>query len=336
MTLYSPQQRKSIIVLITVALGLFLLWELKGLISAFLGAVVMYVLFRPLFGWFIINAHFPKWVSALTVILISFLLLVLPFLVVGLMIGDKVQDLLTHTDEINRVVQQVQNFLGYNNAQSANSINELILSARGELFGGVSFVLSGIGDLLLTIAMMYLMLWFMLMRHASFEHSLVQFMPFTRKETELFALELKSSTYGNVLGQGLICLVQAFIMGIGFNLFGLQDAFFWAVITFFISFLPFLGAPLVFVPAGLIALSSGNSSAGYGIMLWGFLLVTNIDNLLRFFISKYFADTHPLITIIGVIAGVPVFGILGLVFGPLLISWFVLLTKIILTERNTI
>ncbi|MFN5319448.1 MAG: AI-2E family transporter, partial [Bacteroidia bacterium] len=102
------------------------------------------------------------------------------------------------------------------------------------------------------------------------------------------------------------------------------------------SFLPFLGAPLVFVPAGLIALSSGNTTAGYGIILWGFLLVTNIDNLLRFFISKYFADTHPLITIIGVIAGVPVFGILGLVFGPLLISWFVLLTKIILTERNTI
>lgn len=334
MTLYSPQQRRSIIVLITVALGLFLLWELKGLISAFLGAVVMYVLFRPLFGWFIVKARFRKWLSALTVILISFLLLVLPFLVVGLMIGDKVQELITHTDEINRVVLQVQNFLGYNNEQSIQSINELMLSARSELFGGVSFILSGIGDLLLTIAMMYLMLWFMLMRHAGFEHSLVKFMPFTRKETELFALELKSSTYGNVLGQGLICFVQALVMGIGFEIFGLQDAFFWSVITFFISFLPFLGAPLVFVPAGLIALSSGNATAGYGIILWGFLLVTNIDNLLRFFISKYFADTHPLITIIGVIAGVPVFGILGLVFGPLLISWFVLLTKIILTERK--
>jgi predicted PurR-regulated permease PerM len=335
MTLYSPQQRKNLIVFITLALGLFLLWELRSLTSAFLGAVVMYVLFRPLFGWFIIKASFPKWLSAITIILISFLLLVFPFLVVGLMIAEKVQELLNHTDKINLIVRQVQNFLGYSDQQIVNSINELIISARGELFGGVSLVLSGLGDLLLTIAMMYLMLWFMLMRHAAFEHSLVRFMPFTRHETDLFALELKSSTYGNVLGQGLICFVQALVMGIGFKIFGLQDAFFWSVITFFISFLPVLGAPLVFVPAGLIALSSGDSTAGYGIILWGFILVTNIDNLLRFFISKYFADTHPLITIIGVIAGVPVFGILGLVFGPLLISWFVLLTKIILTERNT-
>jgi predicted PurR-regulated permease PerM len=81
-------------------------------------------------------------------------------------------------------------------------------------------------------------------------------------------------------------------------------------------------------------LAYGDATAGYGILIWGFLLVTNIDNLLRYFISKYFADTHPLITIIGVIAGIPVFGILGLVFGPLLISWFLLLLKIVFKEKN--
>jgi predicted PurR-regulated permease PerM len=140
---------------------------------------------------------------------------------------------------------------------------------------------------------------------------------------------LKSSTFGNVLGQGLICLVQAISLGIGFLVFGLPDPFFWATITFFISFLPVIGAPIVFVPAGLISLAYGDTTSGYGILIWGFVLVTNIDNLLRYFISKYFADTHPLITIIGVIAGIPVFGILGLVFGPLLISWFLLLLKII-------
>jgi predicted PurR-regulated permease PerM len=88
------------------------------------------------------------------------------------------------------------------------------------------------------------------------------------------------------------------------------------------------------VPAGLIALAYGDSFAGYGIMIYGFVLVTNIDNVLRYFISRYFADTHPLITILGVIVGIPVFGLLGLVFGPLLISWFLLLTKILIKSSE--
>jgi predicted PurR-regulated permease PerM len=117
-------------------------------------------------------------------------------------------------------------------------------------------------------------------------------------------------------------------------IFDLEDPLFWGTITFFVSFLPVVGAPIVFVPAGLIALAYGDSFAGYGIMIYGFVLVTNIDNVLRYFISRYFADTHPLITILGVIVGIPVFGLLGLVFGPLLISWFLLLTKILIKSSE--
>jgi predicted PurR-regulated permease PerM len=119
-------------------------------------------------------------------------------------------------------------------------------------------------------------------------------------------------------------------------IFGLEDPIFWGTITFFVSFLPVVGAPLVFVPAGLIALAYGDSYAGYGIMIYGFVLVTNIDNVMRLFISRYFADSHPLITILGVIAGIPVFGILGLVFGPLLISWFLLLTRILIKSETKV
>ena len=71
-------------------------------------------------------------------------------------------------------------------------------------------------------------------------------------------------------------------------------------------------------------------------MIYGFVLVTNIDNVMRLFISRYFADSHPLITILGVIAGIPVFGILGLVFGPLLISWFLLLTRILIKSETKV
>jgi predicted PurR-regulated permease PerM len=332
MIVYSEKQRKWIITAITLAVGCFLLWILRGLLPAFLGAVVMYVLFRPLFGQIVVRWKWPRWAATLTVVLISFILLVLPFLVVGLMISDKVQELLLHTERINAVLNQVQQFVGFD-FHNPDTVQRLIGSVQSDLFGGFSWFLSGAGSVLLTVSMMYFMLWFMLMNHLSFETSIQRFFPFTRDEVDAFSEELKSSTFGNVLGQGLICLVQAISLGIGFVVFGLPDPFFWGTITFFISFLPVIGAPVVFVPAGLISLAYGDATAGYGIMIWGFVLVTNIDNLLRYFISKYFADTHPLITIIGVIAGIPVFGILGLVFGPLLISWFILLLKIVFKEK---
>ncbi len=328
MIVYTEKQRKWIITAITLAVGVFLVWILRNLIPAFLGAVVMYVLFRPLFGKFVVIWKWPRWVATLLVVLISFILLVLPFLVVGLMISDKIQELLQHTDRINEVLNQLQKFVGFD-FHNPETVQRLIGSLKSDLFGGFSWFLAGAGSVLLTVSMMYFMLWFMLMNHLSFETAIQRFFPFTRSEVDDFSEELKSSTFGNVLGQGLICLVQAISLGIGFLVFGLPDPFFWATITFFISFLPVIGAPIVFVPAGLISLAYGDTTAGYGILIWGFVLVTNIDNLLRYFISKYFADTHPLITIIGVIAGIPVFGILGLVFGPLLISWFLLLLKII-------
>jgi predicted PurR-regulated permease PerM len=71
----------------------------------------------------------------------------------------------------------------------------------------------------------------------------------------------------------------------------------------------------------------GNTTSGIGILIWGTVLVTLVDNFLRQFISKKIADTHPLITIIGVIIGIPVFGLIGLVIGPFMISFFILLFK---------
>lgn len=333
MAIYTQKQRSWLIAAITALVGIFLLWILRDLIPAFLGAVVMYVLFRPFFGHMVVKWRWPRWLATLSVVLVSFTLLVLPFLVVGLMITDKVQELIQHSEQINEVLMQVQQFIGFDFHDPA-ALQRLISAVQGDVFGGFSWFLSSAVGILLTVSMMYFMVWFMLMNHRQFETSLHRFFPFTRNEVNEFAEELKSSTFGNVLGQGLICLVQAISLGVGFVVFGLPDPFFWATITFFISFLPVIGAPVVFVPAGLISLAYGDTSAGYGIMIWGFVLVTNIDNLLRYFISKYFADTHPLITIIGVIAGIPVFGILGLVFGPLLISWFILLLKIVFKEKQ--
>ncbi|HKG06444.1 MAG TPA: AI-2E family transporter, partial [Pedobacter sp.] len=96
----------------------------------------------------------------------------------------------------------------------------------------------------------------------------------------------------------------------------------------FISFIPVLGPPIVFLPAAMLQIANGNNFAGWAMLIFGFVVIINIDNVLRFMIAKRIGNIHPIITVIGVVIGIPLFGILGLVFGPLLLSYFVLLIKI--------
>jgi predicted PurR-regulated permease PerM len=319
--------RRKIILALTIISGVILLYTLRDLFPAFLGAVVLYVLFRPFYSNLRHIQKWPNWLATWTIMLSTFLLIVLPMLTVILMIGNKLSNLLINTDQITAIIDQVQVFFGMN-IKDDMAIEQLISFIQNNLFGGVSTLLNGVLGTFFTLAMMYFMLYFMLINHHAFEKTILKYMPFQTKNSFRFGAELRSSTYSNVLGQGFIAFVQGSLVSLGFVIFNLSDPLFWGVICFFLSFLPIIGAPIVFVPAGLIAIASGHASDGYGILLWGFLLVTNIDNVIRYFISKYMANTHPLITIIGVIIGIPVFGILGLVFGPLLISWFFLLLKI--------
>ncbi len=319
--------RRKIILALTIISGVVLLYTLRDLFPAFLGAVVLYVLFRPFYSNLRHAQKWPNWLATWTIMLSTFLLLVLPMITVIMMIGNKLSNLLINTDQITAMIDQVQLFFGIN-INDDIAIEQVISFIQNNLFGGVSTLLNGVLGAFFTLAMMYFMLYFMLINHHAFEKTILKYMPFQPKNSLRFGSELRSSTYSNVLGQGFIAFVQGSLVSLGFVIFNLSDPLFWGVICFFLSFLPIIGAPIVFVPAGLIAIASGHASDGYGILLWGFLLVTNIDNVIRYFISKYMANTHPLITIIGVIIGIPVFGILGLVFGPLLISWFFLLLKI--------
>lgn len=326
--IYSIRQGRNMIIAITILVGAFLAFALRGMIPAILGASVLYVLFRPFNRYLTLKRQWPRWLATWIIMILSFLIIVLPFLTLGLMIGNKVTTLLDQKEAIDAITLQVKNFIGLNPAYS-QVLDKAVVFIQENVLGGIGGLLSGVGDMLLTLSMMYFMLYFMFYSSQALERGVMKYLPFNDKQTSLFAAEMRSSTYANVLGQGLIAFVQGALVALGFYMFNYSDPIFWGTIAFFVSFLPVVGAPLVFVPAAIIAFSIGDTRDAISLLLWGFILVTNIDNVLRYFISKYAAETHPLITIVGVVIGIPLFGILGLVFGPLLISWFLLLIKIV-------
>ena len=265
--------------------------------------------------------------SAVLLLFVSVIVIILPFYTLSSMVINKIAELQNDPTYFKDMLFKLTHLIPMGN--DIQNLVESGLQKAGtwatELFPSL---ISGAFNIILGLLLMYFLLYFMLVDMDKFESALVKYAPFREQNAQRFAEEMRNTTYANVVGQGFIALVQGSLVSLAFFVLGYTDPLFWGIITTFISFVPILGPPVVFVPAALIQIANGNDFAGWGMLIFGFVIIINIDNVLRFMIAKKVGNIHPIITVLGVVVGIPLFGILGLVFGPLLLSYFVLLIKI--------
>ncbi len=332
MSVFSYKQRNNIVLGIIFILAGIILYALRPIAGSLLSTIVMYTIFRPVYLHLINKWRWRPSLSALSIILSSFAIIVVPFLTLSLMVIDKIAEFQKDPMRIKVLINKLNDYVG-------NTLHQPDLIEKGTqklgTFASDLFpsIVGGAAGIVLGLLVMYFLLYFMFTQHESFESSLIKYAPFREQNAVRFADELKNTTYSNVLGQGVIAVIQGALVSIGFYIFGIKDPIFWGVISTFLSFLPLVGAPVVFIPAAVIELVNGHTFQGWGLLLWGLILITNIDNVIRFLLAKRIGNIHPIITVIGVLIGIPLFGILGLVFGPILLSYFILAIRIYETSK---
>lgn len=326
MSVFSHKQRQNINLVIIIALGVLIAYSLQDIFSAILSTLVMYTIMRPAYIHLAEVKNWNKRLVAILLITISIVLIILPFYALSSMVISKISELRSNEIFFKNLLVKLQHLLPFqiNESVIEDGLNRLGNWAT-QLFPSI---ISSAVNTILSLLVMYFLLYFMLIERKQFEFSLVKYAPFREQNALRFGNEMKNTTYANVLGQGMICLVQGALVSLSFHVLGYQDPMFWGVITTFISFVPVLGPPVVFVPAAILQIVNGHNFEGWAMLIFGFIVIINIDNVLRFMIAKKVGNIHPIITVIGVIIGIPLFGILGLVFGPLLLSYFILLIKI--------
>ena len=327
MSLFNYKQRNNITLLIIIILGCLIAYSLQGIFSAILGTLVLYTILRPAFLYLVEERKWNKRLSALLLLFVSVLVIILPFYAVSAMVIEKIAEMQSDHIYFKNLIFKIKHLVPV--GSDFQSLVEDGLKKAGtwatELFPSL---ISGAFNIFLGLLIMYFLLYFMLIENETFERSLLKYAPFREQNAYRFAEEMRNTTYANVLGQGLICVVQGSLVSLSFYVLGYTDPLFWGVMTTFISFVPVLGPPVIFVPAALLQMANGNSFGAWAMLIFGFVVIINIDNVLRFMIAKKVGNIHPIITLIGVVIGIPLFGILGLVFGPLLLSYFILLIKI--------
>lgn len=148
-------------------------------------------------------------------------------------------------------------------------------------------------------------------------------MPLTDTQSDHLLGRVAATVDAAFLGQIVVSVAQGSIGAVGFVIFGVPNPIFWGVVMIILSIIPIVGAFLVWAPAGVILLAQGHTVSGIGLLLWGFVAVSLVDNWLRPYFVGARADIHPILVLLGVIGGIIVFGFIGFVVGPLILAMFV-------------
>jgi predicted PurR-regulated permease PerM len=333
--IYSPRQRYLLLIVTLVVLGLLTLYGLLSYLTAFLGAGILYVVLRP---WFTALVHKRKWNRTLvTVMLLLFavVVLIIPFFALTSLLIDKVRIVAQNTDQILSTVQGIERKLGVQVTEQAQ-VRQLLQQGAAKVSQWIPTLASSVLNVIVIVGLMLFTMYYLFTQEEAFLGGLHRYLPFREKTLNELSDSLRNNVNANVLGQGIVALVQGLLTGLTLWIFGVPSPGFWTVIAFFMAFIPVLGTPLVWGPAALYQIAQGHTGQGIGILLVGVIIIINIDNVLRIQLGKYMGDIHPWVTLVGLTLGVDIFGIVGLVIGPLLLSYLIVLMQVFARENRVL
>jgi predicted PurR-regulated permease PerM len=331
MASFSSRLRQIILLVVLIALGLLLVKELYIFLPGFLGAVTLYILSRGWFRYLTINRKWNKNLTA-TIFLFGFLIMVgFPLYYIINLLSPKITAIFSHSDEVVQGLKSVSAQIKEWTGQELFT-DENIAELQKRIANFFPAFLNSTAMILSNLAMMLFVYFFMLTNGKAMEASFDYFLPLHEKNIDILGKETISVVRANAIGIPLISFIQGVFALIGYWIFGINEFVLWGFITGVFAFFPIVGTTLIWGPLVVLLFSRGDTGHGIGLLIYSLLVTGNVDYLARITLMKRLGDVHPMVTVLGVIVGLSLFGFWGFIFGPLLISYFMLLFKIYTNE----
>lgn len=323
--------RQLLFLLLILLLGIVLVYPLYMYIPAVMGAYTLYVILSRPMKWLTEQKRLPEVPAALALILLSFIVLAIPISFFYHLIQSKLTETVQNSPAI---IQNMEAFLQrielkYNvelltDEVMANfnqwAVKELRLLIQATLGG------------LVTLLLAYLLLFFLLINQGKMEAMFQLLLPLRDENADFVKKQVNGLVLSNAVGIPLLGILQGFAGLIAYWIAGVPDIWLWFAITCISGMLPVIGVAFAYVPLAVVTYSAGDPVKALILLLYGFFIIGSADNVARMWLQKKIGDTHPLITFFGVIAGLKLFGFVGFIFGPVLISLLILLLRIYVKE----
>jgi predicted PurR-regulated permease PerM len=214
-----------------------------------------------------------------------------------------------------------------------SSINTQVTSLVGNYLKSFTNLVSQIPKLIVQIGVAILTFFFALKDGKKAIDYLRSFSPLKKDTEEKFLKQFRDITNSVLIGHIVVGIVQGLVAGIGFFIFGVHNAVLLTFLTALAAIIPIFGAWLIWVPVDIYLFASGKTGAAIGLLLYGLLIVSWIDNLLRILIVSRKTKINTGIIFIGMLGGLLAFGFLGLLIGPLILAYILLIIEVY--RKNT-
>lgn len=329
MPFLDTNHQRAALVILLLAAGLVV--ALAPYATGLIGIPVLYVVFEPVHSWLARRVR-PAIAAGLVVALGVFLIVVPGVSFAGLIV-TQAQEMASGVIQ-SPILGRLQE-LRIGEFPVGPALAELGRKVVAWI-GTSAFALVGTATrLALNLTIAFFGLYYLLLRSGDTWEGVRPYIPFSAANADKLRQRFRDVTISTLIGTGLTAAIQGILVAVGFAVAGLPNAVFWGVVTVVFAILPVVGSGLVWAPGVLAIVLDGRYGAAIGLGLWGALVVGNVDNVIRPIVFRRWAQIHPLVTLVGAFAGVQYFGILGLLIGPLALSYFFELIRMYREEYLT-
>ncbi|WP_353719435.1 AI-2E family transporter [Dyadobacter sp. 676] len=328
---FNNRIRQISFLLIVTALAVIVFMQLYIFFPGFLGALTLYILCRR---YYFHLTEKRKWNKSLTAILFMVLFMaciVAPVYFSIQMIFQKINMIVENPDQVNHAIDAIATQLREWTGQDLLN-KEATADIRKKATGFIPGILNSSATMLGNLLMILFLAYFMFKNGRMMEEAVEDFIPLKHKNIQSLADETCGMVRANALGIPLISLIQGLVALLGYWVVGIEDFVLLGLITGLFAFFPVIGTAMIWLPLVIFLFSKGENAKAIGLTVYSITVIGNIDYVARITFLQKVGNVHPVITILGLIAGLKLFGFWGFIFGPLLISYLMLLVRIYKNE----
>ncbi len=328
---FNNRLRQLLLLALIIWLAIVLVSELSIFLPGLLGGITLYILSRALYFRLTMKRKWKKGWTALLFIIGYLVIIAIPVYLSIRLVSPTINELLANQDKI---VQDLQHFSEKVEANTGIKLlsEENTKSIMQKISAFVPRLLNTTAGFLTNLLMMFFLLYYLLVSGREVEKYLNRIIPLKSRNIDILASETKSMIRANALGIPIICIVQGAVAALGYWIFGLKDWGLWGFLTGAFAFFPIVGTMIIWVPLVISMYATGHNWSATWLGLYSLLVTGNVDYIARIGLLRKMGDVHPMVTVLGVIVGLGLFGFIGLIFGPLLVSYFLILVKIYMNE----
>jgi predicted PurR-regulated permease PerM len=332
-------------------IGLFVLiagltfWVAKPFIGALITSAVVAYVFQPLYR-FLNKRIKSRNLCAVIVSALILLLFISPLLLViesaapdarfayvrakqKIMTGEFLDVKCPSPNEtfLCRMQTRLQDFLQQPDVKYY--ISDLVSKVTGFIIDRISGIVLALPSIFLNLFVTFFAVFYLLRDGQELVKTVKDLIPIHPRHREHIFRRLQETTSAVILGSLLIAVIQGVCGGLGFWAFGVSSPLLWGFVMAIFALVPFVGTAVIWLPAAIGIIAAGSSEGnvaviwkGIGLLLYGFFIISGIDNVLKPSLIGDRAKIHPVLILVGVLGGLATFGLVGFILGPLILAVF--------------